>query len=84
MKKILLNLFCFYSLFYSLPAIAVADISVIHDLKGDDDFNDSDYYQIKDDPRLQYVNLLYFLHQEEALPNQLKLIIDKSILALGL
>jgi len=68
MKKILLNLFCFYSLFYSLPAIAVADISVIHDLKGDDDFNDSDYYQIKDDPRLQYVNLLYFLHQEEALP----------------
>lgn len=40
----------------------------ISDLKSDEDFHYSDYYTIKEDPRLQYVNLLNFLHVTNVLP----------------
>lgn len=45
-----------------------ADSSLVNLLKSDEDFNYPDYYQIKEEPRLQYINMLVFDHILEKFP----------------
>lgn len=47
---------------------AFADLSPIDILKSDEDFNYSDYYQIKEDQELQSINLLALDHVSEKFP----------------
>ena len=52
--------------FISCPVFA--DSSLVQLLKSDEDFNYPDYYQIKEDPRLQVINMLVFDHIPEKFP----------------
>lgn len=47
---------------------ASANSSLVSILKSDEDFNYPDYYQVKEDPRLQNINLLVFEHFSEKFP----------------
>lgn len=53
-------------LLFSLGSFA--ESSLVNPLKSDEDFNYPDYYQIKEDPRLQFVNMLVFDHIEQKFP----------------
>jgi hypothetical protein len=67
MKKLLM----FAVVFAFSSAFAFVDqkaLSVLADIKGDDSFNYPDYYQVKEDPRFQFVNLLVFDHIKESFP----------------
>ena len=67
MKKIYLNTILVLSLLVSYCASADTS-SVLGVLRSDEDFNYSDFYQIKEDPRLQFINLLVFDHINEKFP----------------
>ena len=58
----------FLSLFFLISSQTFADSSAYNILKSDEDFNYPDYYQIKEDPRLQFVNMMVFEHIREKFP----------------
>lgn len=67
MKK----LFFLLSLVFALQSEShnsVTNLGIIQDLKSDETFNYPDYYQVKEDPRLQNINLLVFLHTQVKFP----------------
>lgn len=66
-------LFCFqFHTQLHAQTFAAFDAKVYHqisaDLQGDDSFRYPDYYQVKEDPRLQNVNLLVLNHVESEFP----------------
>lgn len=67
--------FLFWILFFfqvHVLALSSADYKfhqqISADLQGDDSFQYPDYYQVKEDPRLQNVNLLVFTHVQSEFP----------------
>lgn len=58
----------FLSLLFLISSQTFAESSAFNILKSDEDFNYPDYYQIKEDPRLQFVNMLVFNHIREKFP----------------
>lgn len=58
----------FLSFVFLICAQAFAEFPAFNILKSDEDFNYPDYYRIKEDPRLQFVNLLVFDHVREKFP----------------
>ena len=67
MKKLFFLLSFVFS-FQALALNSVSSFNLIEDLKSDETFNYPDYYQVKEDPRFQNVNLLVFTHVEEKFP----------------
>ena len=62
MKKLVL------SFIFLLASSAFADSAQLGIFKSDEDFNYTDYYRVKEDPRLQFINLLVFDHINEKFP----------------
>ncbi len=62
MKKLVL------SIIFLITSNAFADLTQVGIFKSDEDFNYPDYYRVKEDPRLQFINLLVFDHINEKFP----------------